>query len=262
MKIAETFNEFFVNIAPSLKLSPKENYETDVGNDNEAILNYINKFENHPSIKVIKSRNKEEQTFNFNYVSYEEVLNETRKLQTATKTQQNDIPTKNLKENSEVFPRYFHKNISFCSENSIFPSDLKVADMTPAFKKKSKTSKDNYRSISILPNISKIYERCLYNQMQTYFDNILSKYRCRLCKRFNAKHCLVSMIEKCKESVDNGGALDALMTDLSKAFDCLHHELLVAKLDAYRFDIKSVKLIQQYLSKRKQRVNVGMHYLH
>ena len=128
--------------------------------------------------------------------------------------------------------------------------------MTPAFKKKSKTSKDNYRPISILPNMSKIYERCLYNQIQTYFDNILSKYQCRLCKRFNAKHCLVSMIEKWKESVDNGGALGALMTDLSKAFDCLLHELLVTKLGAYRFDIKSVKLIQQYLSKRKQGVNV------
>ena len=60
MEIAETFNEFFVNIVPSLKISPKENYETDAGNDNEAILNYINKFKNHPSIKVIKSRKKEE----------------------------------------------------------------------------------------------------------------------------------------------------------------------------------------------------------
>ena len=57
-EIAETFNEFFVNIVPSLKISPKENYETDVGNDNEPILNYINKFKNHPSIKVIKSRKK------------------------------------------------------------------------------------------------------------------------------------------------------------------------------------------------------------
>ena len=113
MEIAETFNEFFV---------PKENYETDVGNDNEPILNYINKFKNHSSIKVIKSRKKEEQTFTFSYVSYEEVLNEIRKLQT-TKTTQNDIPTKTLKENSEVFARYFHKNINFCIENSIFPSE-------------------------------------------------------------------------------------------------------------------------------------------
>ena len=114
MEMAETFNEFFVNIVPSLKISPKENYETDVGNDNEPILNYINKFKNHPSIKVIKSRKKEEQTFTFSYVSYKEVLNEIRKLQTTKTTQQNDIPTKILKENSEVFAGYFKKNIHFC----------------------------------------------------------------------------------------------------------------------------------------------------
>ena len=141
-------------------------------------------------------------------------------------------------------------------ENSIFPSDLKVADVSQKFK----TSKDNYRSISILPNISKIYERCLYNQMQTYFDNLLSKYQCGFRKGFNAQHCLVSIIEKWKESVDSGGAFGALMIDLSKAFDCLHHELLIAKLDVYGFDIKSVKLIQQYLSNRKQRVKVGNAY--
>ena len=134
-EIAETFNEFFVNIVPSLKISPKENYETDVGNDNEPILNYINKFKNHPSIKVIKSRKKEEQTFTFSYVSYEEVLNEISKLQTKKTTQQNDIPTKILKKNSEVFAGYFQKNINFCIENSIFPSDLKVAGHIPSFQK-------------------------------------------------------------------------------------------------------------------------------
>ena len=105
-----------------------------------------------------------------------------------------------------------------------FPVWFKVADVIPAFKKKSKTSKDNYRPISILPNISKIYERCLYNQMHTYFDNILSKYQCGFRKGFNAQHYLVSMIEKWKESADNGGAFGALKTDLTKAFHCLHHE--------------------------------------
>ena len=179
----------------------------------------------HPSIRVIKSMKKEEKTFTLSYVSYEEVLNEIRKLQTTKTTQQNDIPTKILKENSEVFARYFHKNINFCIENSIFPSDLKVADVTPAFKKESKASKHNYRPISILPNISKVYERCFYNQMQTYFDNLLSKYHCEFRKGFNAQHCLGSMIEKWKKSVDGGGAFCALMTDLPKAFDCLHHEL-------------------------------------
>ena len=145
----------------------------------------------------------------------------------------------------------------FCIEHSIFPSDLKVADVTPAFKQKSKASKDNYSPISLLPNISKIYERFLYNQMQTYFELILSKYQCRFCKGFNAQHCPVSMIERWKESVYNGGAFGTLTTDLSKASGCFHHGLFIAKLDAYGFDTKSVKLTQQFLSNRKQRVKVG-----
>ena len=135
-EIAETFNKFFVNIVPSLKISTKENYETNVGNYKESVLNYINKFNNRPSIKVTKSRKKEEQTFTFNYVSYEEVLNKIRKLQTATRIQQNDITTKILKKNSEVFARYFHENMNICIQNSIFMSDLKVAYVTPAFEKK------------------------------------------------------------------------------------------------------------------------------
>ena len=139
-KLLKHLTNFFSTV-PSRKTSPKEFYKTDLGNDNEPILNYINKFKNHPSIKVIKSRKKEEQTFTFNYVSYEEVLNEIRKLQTATTIQQNDIPTKILKNKSEVFPRYFHENIHFCIENSIFPSDLKVVDVTQLSKSNQRLQK-------------------------------------------------------------------------------------------------------------------------
>ena len=60
------------------------------------------------------------------------------------------------------------------------------------------------------------------------------------------------MIEKSKQSVDNSAAFEALMTDFSKAFDCLSHELLIAKVDAFGFDKKSLKLVHHYLSNRKQ----------
>ena len=146
----------------SLKNSPKKNFETDVGDDNKPILNPIRKFKNHPSITVIKSRKKEEQTINFNYVSNEEVLNEIRKIQTAETIQQNGIPTKILKQNSEVFVRHFHENIWFCTENSTFLSEnpvLKVSDVTSTFKKTIKDSERLLRHISTLPNISKTYER-------------------------------------------------------------------------------------------------------
>ena len=135
-----------------------------------------------------------------------------------TTTQQNDIPTKVLKENSDSFARYFHKNINLCIENSIFPMWLHL-------------SKRNQRLQKITTD-------------PLAFCLIYLKYQCGFRKGFNAQHCLVSMIGKWKESVDNGAGFGALMTDLSKAFDCLHHELLIAKLEAYGFDIKSVKSIQ------------------
>ena len=107
--------------------------------------------------------------------------------------------------------------------------------------------------MSISSNISKIYEGCLYDQIQVFFDSILSKYHCRFRRDYNAKHCLRTLIEKWKKSVDNVGAFGVLFTDLSKALDCLSHELLIAKLDAYGFDKNTVKLVNSYLSKRKQR---------
>ena len=77
---------------------------------------------------------------------------------------------------------------------------------------------------------------------------------------YNAQHCLITLIEKWKKSVDNGGAFGALLTDLSKAFDFLPHELLIAMLDAYGFDKSSLKLIHTYLSNRKQRVKINDTY--
>ena len=120
----------------------------------------------------------------------------------------------------------------------MLPPDLKLADVTPVYKNKSKNSKDNYRSVSILSNISKIYERCLYDQIQVFFESALSKYQCGFRRGYNAQHCLMTLTEK---SVDHGGAFGALFTDLSKAFDSLSHELLISKLDTYGFDKIALK---------------------
>ena len=198
--------------------------------------------------------------FSFSLVQFDDILKKVRNLYTVKPSKQTDIPTKILKHNSEYFAEYFYDNINYCIENSNFPSDLKSADVTQAYKKKSKTSKDNYRPISILSNISKVYERRIYEQLQSYFEKILSPYQCGFRKGFNAQHCLMALIETWKNSVDSGGAFGTLMTDLSKAFDCLSHDLLIAKLDAYGLDKKSLKLVSSYLSNRKQRVKINDTY--
>ena len=111
-------------------------------------------------------------------------------------SQQSDIPTKILKQNSHYFADYFCGNINQCISKSIFPPDLKLADVTPVYKKKSKNLKVNFRPVNILSNTSKIYERWLYDPIQVFFDSILSKYQCEFRKDYNAQHCLITLIEK------------------------------------------------------------------
>ena len=79
----------------------------------------------------------------------------------------------------------------------------------------------------------------------------------RVSYRLQRTHCLITLTEKWKESVDNGGAFSALLTDLLKAFYCLHNELLI---DAYGFVKSYLKLIHRCLSKRKQRVKINGKY--
>ena len=75
--------------------------------------------------------------------------------------------------------------------------DLKLADVAPIDKKKPKASKHNYyRPVSILSNISKVYERCISDQIQTYFDQILSEFQCGFREGHNSQHCLIALIEK------------------------------------------------------------------
>ena len=71
----------------------------------------------------------------------------------------------------------------------------------------------------MIPTLSKVYEILKYNQMYLYFDKIFSKFQCGFQKGFNAQHCLSTMIEKWRRSVDGSGQAGALLTDLSKAWD-------------------------------------------
>ena len=99
----------------------------------------------------------------------------------------------------------------------------------------------------ILPVLSKLYERSMFKQVSEFFENIFSKNQCGFRKGHSTQQCLLAMLEKWKRSVDSGKAFGALLTDLSKAFDCLDHELLIAKLNAYGFSLPALRLIHDYL---------------
>ena len=91
-------------------------------------------------------------------------------------------------------------------------------------------------------------------------DPFLSKFQCGFRRGYSTQHCLLAMLEKWKSSVDKGKSFGALLTDLSKAIDCLSHELLLAKLHSYGFSITALKLIHSYLTNRWQRTKINMSY--
>ena len=91
-------------------------------------------------------------------------------------------------------------------------------------------------------------------------EPLLSKYQCGFRKGYNTQYCLLAMLEKWKSSVDKGSSFGALLTDLSKAFDCLSHKLLIAKLHAYGFSLNALRLVHSYLTNRKQRTKINNKY--
>ena len=191
----------------------------------------------------------------------EEILKVLNNLNINKATQNTDIPTKITKANFDIFGDFIFSNLNCCINTSSYPSLLKRADITPVHKKDSKSEKNNYRSVSILSNISKVYERIILKQMSEFFESsFFSKYRCGFRKGFSAQHCLVSTLEEWKSATDNKKSFGALLTDLLKAFDCLSHDLLIAKLNAYRFNMSALRFIHSYLKNRMQRTKINSEY--
>ena len=100
-------------------------------------------------------------------------MNIISQLNTATTCQTADTPTKIIKLTKDIFAKFISNKFNHCIDEGEFPYELQHADIIPVHKKKDKCSKENYRPVSILTNISKVYKKLLYNQLYSYFDNIL-----------------------------------------------------------------------------------------
>ena len=119
--------------------------------------------------------------------------------------------------------------------------------------------KTNYRPISVLSALSKVLEKFSFKQLSDYFDNIFSEYLSGFRKGYGCHHVLMRMIENCENALDNKKVIAALSVHLSKAFACLQHDLIIAKLHAYGFEIQALKLTCSYLSNRFQSAKVKRH---
>ena len=131
-----------------------------------------------------------------------------------------------------------------------FPDELKLAQVIPLFKKADPFDKTNYRTVSLLSHFSKVFERLIYNQINEYIEPFLSKILTGFRKSHNTQHSLLKMLENFKKTLDKGNSVSVIFVDLSKAFDILNLDLLIAKLESSGFSAKSLSYIHNYLNKQ------------
>ena len=257
-EIANVLNKHFVDSVRSLAETGGCSQQVlDYNLLDDPIENIICRFKNHPSIIAINSK-KFERAFEFQPIDTEKITEEIKKLD-ANKTA-TGISIAMLKDYVDIFAPILAEIFNDCISKGTFPDELKLADISPIFKSIDSTAKKNYRPISILKSVSKLFEKLIQNQLSPFFDENLSQYLCGYRKGYTTQYALLKMIESWKKVQDDDGHSAAVLMDLSKAFDTINHDLLVAKLYAYGIRGTSLKLLQNYLSNRYQRTKIEGKY--
>ena len=141
----------------------------------------------------------------------------------------------------------------------IFPDDLKVAKVIPLFKKGKKEILDNYRPISLLPSLSEIFERVIFNQIHAYFTahNLYYSGQYGFREKHSTQLAALELVDRITRDLDIGNTPISIFIDLSKAFDTLDHNILLSKLHYYGVTGSALQLLRSYLSNRKQFVQLG-----
>ena len=197
-------------------------------------------------IKKTISSNKK---FDFSTVSEETFPKYKNKLDVKKAIGHDDLATKFRKICGAGVAKPFSQLFNICILSATFPTDMKLAEISPVFKKNDNLDKVNYRSVNILTAISKVFEYILSDQMTEFVIDILhfsvSAYR----KGYSCQHVLLKLTEHWRDAFDADKYVGIVAMDLSKAFDSMPHGLLIAKLHAYAVSLDACN-ITSYLINR------------
>ena len=256
-QMAEWFNQCFVNITNSLPIEPYMTIPSYVPL-RVPIIDALRKYENQPSIAMIQKNIRYTQASEFKPISCADFVNEINNLHSSKKTSGTlsvDI-IKIIGICHTQIAEYFNSMLLSCE----FPDILKTVDVSEIHKGSDPTSKINYRPISVPSVMSQVLERLLEKQIIPFIDTEISTLLCAYRKNNSAEQALIRLTGKIRKILDSEGLAGMISMNLSKAFDCMPHDLLIAKSNAYNFVAQSLRLIANYLSNRKQRVKIGTTY--
>ena len=160
-----------------------------------------------------------------------------------------------MKISANVAGKYRTSIIDHNISHSYFSDGAKKALARPIYKKKDKQNKANYRSVNILNRFSKVYKGLVNDSMlsliQIFRSSLVSAYR----EHYSANHVPISLIQNWKNNLKNNKIVGALFMDLSKAFDYIPHDLLIAKMEAYGFSEDFLTFLYSYLKRQKQSIS-------
>ena len=240
--VSGILNEFYVNVA------------RDIGNDLSP-----DEIETHSSIRAIRAKFQNVTPFDFNPITTESIKTFIGKSSSKKATGVDGVSAKIIKSCKDTISEPLSTLINFSIANSKFPNRLKEAQVIPVYKKKDPLDKHNYRPISILPYISKLFEKAINTQLSAHFEIMFNPFLGAFRPGMGCQSTLLRLVEDWRRALDNGEYVSAILMDLSKAFDCLPHDLLLGKLRAYGLTEKACSLVSSYLSDRKQQVKLGPH---
>ena len=158
---------FLTKVVSNLNITQYEVPSVNFEQFEDPVVQVIEQCKNHPSILFINAKFKGKQ-FSFQPFSKSETKKGILNLDNSKACQESDMPTKVIKVNSDIFADILYEVYNRSLEVGTFPSSMKLANVTPVYKKGSQSDKGNYRPVSILPNLSRVFERCVYKQISKY----------------------------------------------------------------------------------------------
>ena len=241
--VANLFNKFYTELSSNIF-----NCETDDP------VNTFNALKEFTESKISKT-----EPFIINAITELEVFQMLITLNVNKSAGVDTIGPHILKLSANIISKPIAHMINLSIATGKFPEKLKVAKVTPIYKKGDKSDPGNYRPISILPTISKLFERHVTSQIYNYLldYDLLANEQSGFRKMHSCQTALTKLTEKWISDIDNGNVTGAVLLDFRKAFDLVNHEVLLNKLRYYNFEDKSLSWLQSYLSNRTQTVHIG-----
>ena len=182
-EVAEKMNHYFIDVIENLDIEPFIRQTANDDNTLNSIKDIVKKYNQHPSILKIKQYVTIDDKFTFFETTIQQFQTQIELLDPKKATVENDIPSKIIIATNEISSVYLTKIYNDSKDFQNFPDSLKYADVIPIHKKDEKTNKENYRPVSLLPTISKLFERDMYNQINIYIKKHLSTLPIWLQKR-------------------------------------------------------------------------------